>query len=713
MNAKFTDKLQFAITFSFQILIFLTPFIWTSITSELFELPKMTFVYLMTIFILTLWLLRMVNHSRIIFTRSPLDIPIAIFLASQILSTFFSLDPHTSIFGYYSRFHGGLLSTFSYITLFYVFISNVPNNQFKNSLTTLLTSATLASLYAFPEHFGHSPSCAMITGNFNATCWVQDVQNRIFGTFGQPNWLAAYLITLIFIPIGLLLHSLHNTKLKLTIGHTAYAAITILFFLTLLFTKSRSGLLGLAIGSVVFVTLLLTQSKLPRQKIIKQLTLLLACAGLLFLFFGRNVIPQLNPYLPQFSPAKIQNPSSNIQIGTSLETGGTSSGEIRRIVWKGALDLWQKYPLFGSGVETFAYGYYQVRPIEHNLVSEWDFLYNKAHNEFLNILATTGIIGFLAYLLLIGSILITSIKKISTNTQSRYLLPAFIGGFTALMVSNFFGFSTVPVGLLFVLLPALTLILTRKESSLNFSPALLGPRRYILIALILLTSIYLLHHAISIFTADVYFAQAKNAMGSSDVTTSIIKLDQALRLFGSESNYTEQLALATAQAALISFQSGDATTAAQLAEQAQLISNLNISQNPFHLNFHKSRARVFMYLSQLDPEFLNLAIEALEIAQTLAPTDPKLTFNLALLHQQLGENNKAIDYYLKAISMKPDYADPRDNLARLLTQLGRFQEAIDQYQFMVDHFTPVNPKYLQEINNLTQRIATQSSTINQ
>ena len=34
---------------------------------------------------------------------------------------------------------------------------------------------------------------------FNVSCWQQDVKSRVFATFGQPNWLAAYLEILIFI----------------------------------------------------------------------------------------------------------------------------------------------------------------------------------------------------------------------------------------------------------------------------------------------------------------------------------------------------------------------------------------------------------------------------------------------------------------------------------------------------------------------------------
>ena len=62
--------------------------------------------------------------------------------------------------------------------------------------------------------------------------------------------------------------------------------------------------------------------------------------------------------------------STKPETGTVLELGGTASSEIRKIVWEGAIDIWKHYPLFGSGVETFAYSYYNFRPESHNLVSE-------------------------------------------------------------------------------------------------------------------------------------------------------------------------------------------------------------------------------------------------------------------------------------------------------------------------------------------------------
>src|SRR3990167_1778184 len=91
----------------YYLLFFITPFIMYSGTSELFEFNKMIYIYLITSSILCIWILRMASQGRILFKRTPFDIPIVLFFLSQLLSTLFSIDMHTSIFGYYGRFNGG------------------------------------------------------------------------------------------------------------------------------------------------------------------------------------------------------------------------------------------------------------------------------------------------------------------------------------------------------------------------------------------------------------------------------------------------------------------------------------------------------------------------------------------------------------------------------------------------------------------------------
>ncbi len=111
-------------------------------------------------------------------------------------------------------------------------------------------------------------------------------------------------------------------------------------------------------------------------------------------------------------------------------------------------------------METFAYSYYQDRPVEHNMLSEWDFLYNKAHNEFLNILATTGTVGFLSYLGIIGFFAVHVLKGLTLQRQGETLVNALFAAYVSILVTNFFGFSVVIIGLYFFLIPAFYEILS-------------------------------------------------------------------------------------------------------------------------------------------------------------------------------------------------------------------------------------------------------------
>ena len=144
------------ISYSFYLLFFLTPLFWSSLNHELFEFNKMFLVYAFTVTITGVWVLKMISEKVLIFKRTPLDIPLLLFLGANILSTIFSIDPHTSIWGYYSRLNGGLLSIISYLLLYWAFVSNMDFAKVKTSLKFGLASGFVISLWAILEHFGVS-----------------------------------------------------------------------------------------------------------------------------------------------------------------------------------------------------------------------------------------------------------------------------------------------------------------------------------------------------------------------------------------------------------------------------------------------------------------------------------------------------------------------------------------------------------------------------
>src|SRR3989344_8885581 len=199
---SFIKILDRIIECSFYALFFFVPLALTSATSELFELNKMWLAWALTIIIVTSWILKMVFQRKILFQRTPLDIPIGLFLLSQFISTIFSWDFHVSLWGYYSRFNGGLLSIISYIFLYYSFLSNFQTNAIvivKKSLFLSLVSGLIVALWGLPSHFGYDPTCFLFRVTFDVSCWTADFMPkvRIFSTLGQPDWLAAYLAILI------------------------------------------------------------------------------------------------------------------------------------------------------------------------------------------------------------------------------------------------------------------------------------------------------------------------------------------------------------------------------------------------------------------------------------------------------------------------------------------------------------------------------------
>jgi tetratricopeptide (TPR) repeat protein len=699
--------------YSFYALFFLVPLILTPLNYELFEYNKMVAVYGLTVIIVGAWLIKMVVTRQLIIRRTPLDIPITIYLITQLLSTFFSIDRHVSLFGYYSRFHGGFLSTISYILLYYALVSNINRDQVIKFLKISLLSGLVVSLYGILEHFG-----------IDKDIWVQDVQNRVFSTLGQPNWLAAYLAILIPVAMALPLNETWNMKHGTWRNFTFYFLL-FTFYLCLLYTKSRSGFAAFWIVNIMFWGGLFLLDKMSQLRFFVFKNFLIVNSLFLILtFISGAPFAQINRFTAQelFKP-KILSPSpyplSPSPTGPALEVGGTESGEIRRIVWKGALEIAKHYPLFGSGVETFAFSYYQFRPKEHNLVSEWDFLYNKAHNEYLNYAATTGFIGLGAYLLLIAifgwwfiriysnyvliypNIRMNS-KKIRENSEIKptfknedfgFITLGLFTGWTSILITNFFGFSVVPVALYFYLIPAMSIVLiTSPTQGVKGTTPLRCDRGYTLgifqgltLVTILFTIFYLLFTIAKLWYADTRFNRAYQLARAGYYKEAYEPYHQAINLNPGEPLYRDEFAYTAAVLAVAAFEQKEATLSAQLVNEALAQSKIALATSPNNVNFWKTRTKIFYTLSTIDEKYNEEALESLLAAQKLAPTDAKIAYNLGLLYGRVGNSQMAIKTLQETVKLKPNYQDARYALALYYNETGRRPEAIAQLEYILAH----------------------------
>lgn len=697
-NKSITDYTQKIIAFLFHLMILVVPFFFTWVNEELFEFNKMILVYGFATLITATWIIRMLINKKVLFKRTYLDIPLGLFLLSQILATIFSIHPRTSLFGYYTRFHGGLLSTFAYIALYYSFVNNFDKKQLKYFLLTIFISAIGVSSYAIPEHFGHSPSCLMISGNFDVDCWQQKVQDRIFGTFGQPNWLAAYAVMLIPLGLSLYISSNISQAKKVASKHLAnISAIAVVMLLAVVtFTQSRSGFLGLGVGLLLYILGLayIYRNDFKEKKDlfpIKKIAMITVPMLLIITYFGTPYTPSIKSIFTK-SETAVEQPT-NQPVSNRLDLGGTDSGEIRKIVWKGAFDVWKRYPLFGSGVETFAYSYYTDRPMEHNMVSEWDFLYNKAHNELLNFLATTGIFGLFAYLSIFGwfgyksLIYFSKEDEQNKNSANKIVILGLVSGLLALSISNFLGFSTVMVSTLMFIFFAFFEVISRTETtkpqtikiSLKFWD-------YTWIASVILGTLFLLSQIFNIWNADYIYTKGKRLVESGYISEGGPFLQKAIEIRPGEDLFYDKFATTLGQAALIFAKQEKLPEAQSAAQSAIMMSNTANELNPVHLNLYKTRIRLFMNLGLLDQQLLLEAKKTAKESLILAPTDAKLVFNLALIQEALGDNDSALDNFKLAVDMKSNYGTALNHLAEIHLKNNKPDQAIELYRKLLDYF---------------------------
>ncbi len=734
------------------LLLAVTPFLFTWFNVELFEFNKMLFVYGITIVITTAWIGRMITAKKIIFKHTFLDWAWLAFLLSNMLATFFSLHPYTSIFGYYSRFHGGLLSTLSYALLYWAFVSNFNKNQVLTLLKTAVLAGIGVSLYAIPEKLGMSPSCFIISGRFNDNCWMQDVRHRVFATFGQPNWLGAYLAMLLPLGISFHLHTVltpktnFNQSTLFNLLRQRWLLGSLAIFLALLFTQSRSALLAIAVSLMLMLgclvksgstlkTMLEKKFKLQTASKKAMVSLILLIAGLTVVV-GTDFTHSLGRLLPIWRPdSTTEDPipprsesNKNQQAGITI----TPSEKIRLIVWQGALKIWQRYPWLGSGPETFAYTYYLDRPQEHNLVSEWDFLYNKAHNELLNLLATTGIVGLSTYLFLMGSCFYLTAKALwptltkqphqqSNNFSAQQQLILSLGAsLVGFNITNILGFSTVMVSVLWVFFMSYLSLNQAAAGSSSFTTSTQAANsgkklsffQIITLFWLGLIAFYLLMRLTAIWHADHLHFKGKQQLAKHNYSQGIADLQRAVLLAPQEALFYDELADGYAQAAVNLFEEGKPEAAQQYTALTKAAAEQTLELNPHHLNFYKSQSAIYSRLAVIDEQHLETSRKILLKAQNKAPTDPKLVYQQGLIEYRMGKQEQAIDTIKQAIIMKPDYHQARHQLGLIYEHSGNYTQALEQYQYNLRNLLPNDHALKERIENLQSKIKAREGELN-
>lgn len=692
----------------YKLLFLVTPLLMYHKTSELFEFNKMLFIYAIAGSVLSLWLYEWIGTGKFVFKRTVFDKFLLLFVGVQTLATVFSIDKHTSFYGYYGRFDGGLLSIFAFVVLFYGLVSHIDQFQeyVDDAVHTLvhysLASSFLVIVWGISGKLGYDLTCLLFTGNLNNACWTDQFNPavRMFSTLGQPNWLGAYLSVTFFMSLYYLVAR----------QRMWYGALSILSFIAILFTRSRSALLAVLLGLAGYSTLYFWAKK---DKKSRQLAGLFLGALFVSCVVFKTGVASIDRFFPSFEQTK--------KVEQQAPSGVTESFDIRKIVWEGAVKLGLKHPALGTGPETFAYSYYFTRPAAHNNTSEWDFIYNRAHNEFLNILATSGFIGLGSYLLLVGAVygyfMVYLIRR-KKHDDHFYFVSTMLIAYSTIHVTNFFGFATTTISIYFYLIPALLFAFTwlKQERVLpEYIPQNKKKAQYVGV----LTCIFGAIFVVSYLLADINYAQGDNLAKIQEYEKSRVYLERALTL-RSEPLYQDKLSGVYANLAfLASFDQGEENKKNEkiknLIALSEKMSDKALAVSPYNPVFWKTRAKnlYLFYQITLDPAYFVLSDKAVDAAQALAPTDPKILYSRAVYYLAKFDNeelqdkaqakqslaDRGLTSINRAIEMKTDYRDAYYVRGLILKKLGRKDEAVAVFQYMLNTFDKNDEEVQRELKS--------------
>lgn len=218
---------------------------------------------------------------------------------------------------------------------------------------------------------------------------------RMFSSFLDPNFAGAFLSLYFFLIVGLMSSfTKKSEELKIVL----FGVLGILTFIAIFLTYSRSAILMLIVGCLIFLIL--------KRKFSIMIFLALLVVGLLL-----------------FVPKAFKTEGTDLFRKVSSEARISSA--------KQAMSIFLKNPVLGIGFN--AYKYARIR---HGFTGKNDPSHAEggADVSFLFVMATTGVIGFIAYLYLLSKIISTAFLKYKNNFIAGVLLVSVI----SLVINSFF-----------------------------------------------------------------------------------------------------------------------------------------------------------------------------------------------------------------------------------------------------------------------------------
>jgi O-antigen ligase len=313
-----------------------------------------------------LWIVKQTLEGEIKIRRNPIFLPMGVFglLILSQLAFRQTAYPHDTI--------SLALLYFSYAVLSFLATQTLIKGTQARTLT-LVFSLYGAALAGFALLQGVSSNGKLY--------WLRQPRmgGWVYGPYVNHNHYAGLMEMLVPIPLVLALTRLAPSRTRAVAGAAAAVMAGTIFL-----SGSRGGMLAIVTEFVILSALLVKQKRSLRTAIGVGVFLALV-AGLLTWIGGAEL---------------------SKRIATVTLSHSEITNDVRTVINRDGLKMFLKKPILGWGLGTFPVVYPQFRSFYTN------FFVNQAHNDYLQLLVETGLLGFATMLWFLWTLYSRAIRKI-------------------------------------------------------------------------------------------------------------------------------------------------------------------------------------------------------------------------------------------------------------------------------------------------------------
>lgn len=385
--------------------------------------------------------------------------------------------------------------------------------------------------------------------------------------------------------------------------------------------------------------------------------------------------------------------------------------------------------LFGGGFGNYGAVFTKFKQVSFNLNPQlWSFVFYRSSSFVLELLATTGILGFISFLFLCYKIVkekplslplaLTIIASFVlpfsfVTTSLFFILLAIYASMQGIKKTNDDKYFDVELELVALKKGLITFEEVESETKIK--------NKSIILPVVFSVVLFLIAGGLGYISgqyliANIYFQKSLVAATQNNGTLTYQNQTSALNTFRYNDNYYRvfsqtNMALANSLAASIPQGSSPSAQVSQtiltLIQQSINAGRTATALSPQTALNWQNLSSIYRGLIGFGQNADQFAILANQQAILLDPNNPQEYINLGGIYYQLGLWPEAQQQFQIAVSLKPDLANAYYNLGHALENQGKLQEALAQYnnvKILMANDKENMGKIIKEIEDLTKKI---------